>query len=87
LEAHHNRVRSVVPRDQLLEMDLSQGWEPLCRFLGTPIPDEAFPRANDARAADEFATKVLLKAFAVWVGIFSAAGVTIYTVYRCYEGF
>lgn len=59
-------------------MDLSEGWEPLYGFLGKPIPDEPFPRANDARVADDYATKVLLKVFAVWVGIFSVVGVTLY---------
>ena len=23
------------------------GWEPLCRFLGVPVPDEDFPHLND----------------------------------------
>ena len=22
-------------------------WEPLCKFLDVPVPDEAFPRTND----------------------------------------
>ena len=80
LEAHHEKVRSVVPEGQLLEMDLGEGWAPLCEFLGVPIPDEPFPRANDATAADAYAQKVILKALGVWVGIFSTAGVTICSV-------
>ncbi|TVY56478.1 hypothetical protein LCER1_G003736 [Lachnellula cervina] len=78
LEAHHEKVRSLVPKKQLLEMDLSEGWEPLCKFLGVPVPNEPFPRANDAKAADDYATTVLLKVFGVWVGIFSAVGATLY---------
>jgi Sulfotransferase domain len=62
----------------LLEMDLSDGWEPLCKFLGMPVPNEPFPRANDAKAADDYATRLLLKVFGVWFGIFSAVGVTLY---------
>ncbi|MGH2346345.1 MAG: sulfotransferase [Chloroflexota bacterium] len=27
--------------------DVKQGWEPLCRFLGAPVPDKPFPRLND----------------------------------------
>ncbi len=23
------------------------GWEPLCRFLDVPVPDEPFPHRND----------------------------------------
>ncbi|KAI1779262.1 hypothetical protein F4818DRAFT_438047 [Hypoxylon cercidicola] len=79
LEAHNDKVRSLVPKEQLLEMELSEGWEPLCQFLGLPIPDEPFPRANDAKAADEYAIRVLSKVFQVWLGIFSAAGVAVYS--------
>ena len=34
----------------LLEIDISRGggWEPLCAFLGEPVPDVAFPRSNSA---------------------------------------
>ncbi|KAF7536873.1 hypothetical protein G7054_g4141 [Neopestalotiopsis clavispora] len=65
LEAHHNKVRSLVPKERLLEMDLKDGWEPLCKFLDLPVPDESFPRANDGQAADQFATRVLLKVLQV----------------------
>ncbi|KAJ4397444.1 hypothetical protein N0V93_001672 [Gnomoniopsis smithogilvyi] len=53
LEAHCDKVRALVPKNQLLEMELSEGWEPLCKFLDVPIPNEPFPRANDAAAADK----------------------------------
>ncbi|RDW67348.1 sulfotransferase family protein [Aspergillus mulundensis] len=36
--AHIARVREVVPKDQLLVFEASQGWEPLCRFLGVEVP-------------------------------------------------
>jgi len=26
---------------------VSQGWQPLCDFLGVPVPDAPFPRTND----------------------------------------
>ncbi|KAI1135781.1 P-loop containing nucleoside triphosphate hydrolase protein [Hypoxylon sp. FL0543] len=79
LTAHNDKVRSLVPKEQLLEMDLSEGWEPLCKFLGVPVPDEPFPRANDAKAADDYATKVLLGVAKVWLGIFSAVGLAAYS--------
>ena len=40
---HIAEVRSVVPRKQLLEFDVSQGWEPLCDFLKKPVPQVPFP--------------------------------------------
>jgi len=35
-----------IPAQRLLVFEPSQGWEPLCRFLGGKIPDEPFPRTN-----------------------------------------
>ena len=45
-EAHNKRVIQNVPSDQLLVYDISQGWEPLCNFLGVPVPDHEFPMTN-----------------------------------------
>ncbi|MGK5552505.1 sulfotransferase family protein [Actinomadura kijaniata] len=47
---HLERVRETVPADRLLVYDVREGWEPLCAFLGVPVPDEPFPRSNDAEA-------------------------------------
>lgn len=44
--AHYQRVRDTIPADRLLVYQAADGWEPLCRFLGVPIPDEPFPRLN-----------------------------------------
>jgi len=45
-EAHAAEVRRRVPPDRLLEYEVRQGWEPLCRFLGVAVPDEPFPHLN-----------------------------------------
>ena len=31
---------------RLLVFEASQGWGPLCTFLGKPIPDEPYPQRN-----------------------------------------
>lgn len=48
---HYDLVRSMVPEDNLLELDLADlTWEPLCRFLGKEIPHGTpFPRANESK--------------------------------------
>jgi hypothetical protein len=66
-------------------MDLKDGWEPLCDFLDLPVPDESFPRANDGQAADQYATKVLLKVLQVWVGIFAGLGMMTYSACWIWE--
>lgn len=43
---HNKAVQSAVPREQLLVFEVKQGWEPLCQFLGVPVPDTPFPRSN-----------------------------------------
>lgn len=40
-------VVDTVPADRLLVFDVSDGWEPLCEFLGVPVPDVPYPRRND----------------------------------------
>lgn len=44
---HIADVKAKVPADQLLVFEVKQGWEPLCEFLGVPVPDEPFPHLND----------------------------------------
>jgi len=45
--AHNRKVQATIPADRLLVFQVKEGWEPLCRFLDAPIPDEPFPRSND----------------------------------------
>ncbi|KAM3542618.1 hypothetical protein ARSEF1564_004450 [Beauveria bassiana] len=39
-EAHYARVRALVPVERLLEYHVSEGWAPLCAFLGRPVPED-----------------------------------------------
>ncbi len=43
---HSEQVQAAIPAERLLVYEVSEGWEPLCHFLGLPAPDEAFPRVN-----------------------------------------
>ena len=45
--AHTDAVKKTIPEKQLLVYQVKDGWEPLCKFLGKPIPAEPFPRSND----------------------------------------
>ncbi|KAJ6537149.1 P-loop containing nucleoside triphosphate hydrolase protein, partial [Mycena capillaripes] len=44
---HYNDVRRLVPRERLLEFEISEGWGPLCAFLEKDVPNMEFPRTND----------------------------------------
>jgi hypothetical protein len=46
---HNEEVKRMVPDDRLLIYEVSQGWGPLCAFLGVPVPEgQPFPHVNDA---------------------------------------
>jgi hypothetical protein len=45
-EAHNRAVVDTIPAARLLVHDPAAGWEPLCRFLGVPIPSAPFPHLN-----------------------------------------
>ena len=40
------RVMKKVPKDRLLIWNLKDGWEPICKFLNVPIPDQPIPVLN-----------------------------------------
>jgi hypothetical protein len=50
-ERHNDEVRQTIDAERLLTFQVTQGWEPLCRFLGVSVPSEPFPRANDRESA------------------------------------
>ena len=52
---HNALIRGAAPPDRLLEYSASEGWEPLCKFLDKPIPDEKFPTGN---SPSEFNKKI-----------------------------
>jgi len=44
---YNDEIRSGIPSERLLEFDQSEGWDPLCAFLGCETPPTPYPRAND----------------------------------------
>ena len=45
-ELHNQSVRQLAPPQRLIEWQPGQGWEPLCRALDLPVPDQPFPHLN-----------------------------------------
>jgi hypothetical protein len=56
---HTEEVLQTIPPGRLLVFEAKQGWEPLCAFLGVPVPDAPFPAEN---SREEF--KARAKGFA-----------------------
>jgi hypothetical protein len=47
MQGHEDAVKRDVPAERLLVWDVTEGWDPLCAFLGVGVPDEPLPHAND----------------------------------------
>jgi len=46
---HIEDVKSIVSPERLLVYEITEGWGPLCRFLGVEEPAERFPRTNESK--------------------------------------
>ena len=74
---HMEEVKEWVPKDRLLEYNVKEGWEPLCNFLEVPIPEEPFPRLNDAKQIRITIVRAqLMGAFFWFAGIGAITGAT-----------
>jgi len=66
--AHTENVIQKVDSTRLLVFDPKQGWEPLCQFLGVPLPKGDFPHLNKSASMQSRlkALKILkLRAFRI----------------------
>ncbi len=62
---HIEQVKAAVPPEKLLIYTVDQGWEPLCRFLGLPVPTTPFPNVNDRAAIKKIIANISRGAYAV----------------------
>ena len=54
-EKHTENVIKKINPNRLLIYNVSEGWEPLCRFLNVPVPEKEFPVTN---TQEEFYRKI-----------------------------
>ena len=45
---HIELVSTVFPEERLLIHSAKDGWQPLCDFLGVPVPDGSYPWVNES---------------------------------------
>ena len=55
LARHEAEVKRSIAPERLLVFDVAEGWEPLCTFLGVPVPATPFPRTN---STEEFQARL-----------------------------
>jgi hypothetical protein len=79
---HTERVKSVVPSDRLLIFSADQGWEPLCGFLGVPLPAGEFPEANDRAFFKKNIVGMAMAAYGILAFAALVTGAALYGVAR-----
>jgi Sulfotransferase domain len=76
-DAWADEVRAAVPADKLLVFKATEGWEPLCAFLGVPKPDTPFPNVNDRAEFKKNIAGIAMGAYLILAGIAALAAVVI----------
>jgi hypothetical protein len=77
-EQWNEEVKERVPPDKLLVYEVKEGWEPLCAFLGTNVPqDKPFPHLNDAETFRKMIRRRLVLTVAVPAFAVSLVGLAI----------
>lgn len=67
---------SVSPA-RLLEYRIQDGWEPLCTFVGLPVPDVPFPNSNDSAMMQGLMQKVALRGLFRWAVVATATAALV----------
>ncbi|KAM0338004.1 hypothetical protein ACHAPU_011467 [Fusarium lateritium] len=88
-DRHHRVIKEMVPEGQILVYRLGEGWGPVCEFLGKPVPEQEFPRVNEAaelrRVIAEKIKRNIREAIVVAlpsIGTAAAVGVGLWMVYK-----
>lgn len=72
--AHIEEVKAAIPGDKLLIFSVDQGWEPLCRFVGVPVPSTPFPNVNDRAQIRKVIANMTRGAYAIVAGAVVCVG-------------
>jgi hypothetical protein len=65
---HIEWLKQTVPADKLVFYDVKDGWEPLCRVLNVPVPEDIpFPHVNDSEAIERFSRACLKQGLRRWL--------------------
>lgn len=45
-----DHIKKMIPEENMIIFKPNDGWEPICKLLGVPIPKVPYPSANDRKA-------------------------------------
>jgi len=56
---HNTYVKDLIPAENLLVYEVTEGWEPLCKFLNKEVPDRSFPMTNVAGSKGNILERIM----------------------------
>eukprot|EP00752_Nemacystus_decipiens_P014589 g12992.t1 len=76
---HNKEVLAYVQAKKLplLEFSVKQGWEPLCEFLGVPVPGVPFPHVNSSEEMNALHKMAAKKGWECMLMAIALAGATV----------
>jgi hypothetical protein len=66
MSAYNDAVKRSIAPERLLVWEVGEGWEPLCEFLGVPVPDAPLPHENDRETFRGRVTEGALATLQAW---------------------
>lgn len=82
---HNEYLKRVTPPGKLHFFDVKDGWEPLCKILNLPVPDQPFPHAHDAetiRKEIEGWVKLAIRRWLLILGVGSSIAITTWVLWK-----
>ena len=78
-EQYNAQVMAEKKSDELLIYNVKEGWEPLCKFLNVPIPqDKPFPHVNDTKHIQHVIRMARVMGWSIWACFVAVLSVLIY---------
>jgi hypothetical protein len=73
-DKHNDWVRDAARKNgsPVLEWQPEQGWEPICKFLDKPMPQEPFPRLNDENTIRVLRAVLVTRGLMSWAALLAS---------------
>ncbi|MDX8503163.1 sulfotransferase [Mesorhizobium sp. VK4C] len=75
--AYIDEVKAGVSPERLLVFKVTDGWGPLCDFLGVPLPNEPFPNLNDRASIKKIIRDMIVGSYVMLAGVALAIALAV----------
>jgi len=84
-EKHNQMVLSMFPKEKVLVHNAKEGWDPLCEFLGVPVPDVPYPRSNEGGSFTRAVQNLRAMGIGLWGATFALSGFAVKVLWQHFE--